>query len=242
MTKISVILPTRGRFDMFKKSVDSLLNTCTDVNNFEVLVAMDNDDTDTISDVEGYITSKGNIRLFFYDRQRYLNLNHYYNDLSTKSNGDSLFLWNDDAIMESGGWDDIIIDKHSVFCVLSPKVSNMEHYWDNVGVLFPIIPKKWFDITGQWSHVQACDSWIDVLSKRLGLLNNVGSIIIKHDRHDLTGNNLDTTFIEGREDVGVTKSDWSIVINGDYEKLNLYLKTLDQDFTSKWGRDPNYAK
>jgi len=241
-TKISVLLPTRGRFAAFKKSVESLLDTSNDINNFEILLAMDNDDIETVRDTEEYIKYKNNIRLFLCDRHHYLNLNNYYNDLSEKSIGNSLFLWNDDAIMGSSGWDDIIIKEHEKFCVISPKVSNMEHYWNTHGVLFPIIPRKWFDLTGRLSYIQAVDSWIDILSKRLGLLHNVGEISIQHDRHDLTGNNHDNTYTEGRLGVGTSKEGWAEEIEKDYEKLNTYLETLDQDFTSTWGRNINYAK
>jgi len=240
--KISVLLPTRGRFAAFKKSVQSLLDTSNDVNNFEILLAMDNDDIETVRDTEEYIKSKNNIRLFVCERHHYLNLNNYYNDLSEKSIGNSLFLWNDDAIMESSRWDDIIIKEHEKFCVISPKVSNMERYWNTQGVLFPIIPRKWFDLTGRLSYVQAADSWIDILSKRLGLLHNVGEISIQHDRHDLTGNNHDTTYTEGRSGVGASKEGWAEEIEKDYEKLNTYLETLNQDFASTWGRNINYAK
>jgi len=240
--KISILLPTRGRFELFKNSVESLLNTCNDTSNFEILLAMDSDDVDTVCKTEEYIKFKNNIRLFLNERQHYLNLNNYYDRLSEKSIGNSLFLWNDDAIMESSGWDDIIINEHEKFCVISPKVSNMEYYWDKQGVLFPIIPRKWFELTGSWSYVQSADSWIDILSKRLGILHNVNEISIYHNRHDLTGNNHDITYTESRSWVGISKEGWDIKIEEHYKKLNTYLETLDQDFTSKWGRDINYAK
>ena len=47
--KLSIIYPTRKRFDLFVKSTDSLIQKCSDLNNLEVLVAMDDDDLDTIS-------------------------------------------------------------------------------------------------------------------------------------------------------------------------------------------------
>lgn len=245
MSKVSVILPTRGRFEMFKKSVKSLLDTSKDLNNFEILVGLDNDDLETIEKVKEFIKLSDNIRLYFYDRQHYVKLNYYYNDLSNKSNGSSLFLWNDDAIMKSNYWDEIILKEHSIFCVLNPKVSNMVNYWSDIGVLFPIIPKKWFDITGHWSYVQACDSWIDILSKRLGILHNVDSIIIEHDRFDLTGNNLDPTFTEGREGVGIDiigDKELGEIIDIEYQKLNDYLEMLGQNLSTKWGRNINYGK
>lgn len=239
---VSVILPTRGRFEMFKKSIVSLISHSSDVKNFEVLVALDNDDIDSNTKIVDFISDKTNIKIFYYDRQYYSGLNNYYNDLSLKSSGTSILLWNDDAIMESFNWDIIILDNHKDFCVLSPKVSNMEDYWLTKGVLFPVIPKKWVDLTGEWSYLQACDSWIDILSKRLGLLKNVGSISIKHNRHDLTNENLDNTYMEGRKHVGVSKDNWSVVIDEHYEKLNNYLKSINQNFVSTWGINPNYEK
>ena len=103
--------------------------------------------------------------------------------------------------MRSKDWDLEIIKYHKDFCVISPKVDTMEHYWRTQGVLFPIIPKKWIEITGKWSHVPACDSWTDVISKRLGILVNVESIVLSHNRHDITGENHDLTYTEGRSDI-----------------------------------------
>jgi hypothetical protein len=197
---VSILIPTRKRFDIFEKSINSLFENCNSVENFEVLVAIDNDDIDSISKIENYILDKPNIKFFLYERQFYHGLHNYYNNLAINAVGDFLLLWNDDAIMKSKHWDIEILKYKGIFCVLSPKVDTMEDYWINIGVLFPIIPKKWIDITGEWSHVPACDSWIDVLSKRLHLLVNVENIVISHDRNDITGNNNDQTYLDGLSD------------------------------------------
>jgi glycosyltransferase involved in cell wall biosynthesis len=201
MKKVSVLLPTRKRFDSFTQSINSLFENCSDIENFEVMVALDNDDIETIEKIKGYALDKPNIRLYFYERQYYHGLNNYYNDLANNASGTSLLLWNDDAVIRSKDWDLEVLKHHETFCVLSPKVDTMEKYWRTQGVLFPILPKRWIEITGEWSRVPACDSWIDVLSKRLNLLVNVESIVISHNRHDITGDNHDETYIEGRESI-----------------------------------------
>ena len=239
---ISVILPTRGRFKLFIASVESLILHCSDIKNFEVLVALDNDDSSSNLKINEYAHDKNNIKVFYYDRHYYSGLHNYYNDLALRASGELLLVWNDDAIMESFGWDAEILNNSESFCVLSPKVSNMEKYWATQGVLFPIIPKKWVDITGELSYVPACDSWIDILSKRLGLLKNIDSISIRHNRHDLTSDNLDQTYLDGRLHVGKQINGWQTVINNHYELLDDYLNSISQSFVSTWGKNPNYHK
>lgn len=198
---ISILLPTRKRFNMFCKSIESLVLNASDVKNFEILVALDNDDLETIEQIAQYSKDKPYIKCFFYERKKYSGLHHYVNDLAKRAIGTSIFLWNDDVLMKSKNWDSIILNLHTNFCVLSPKVENMESYWRDQGVLFPIIPKKWIDIVGEWSPVPAIDSWSDMLGRKLNLRKNVGDIVLYHDRHDNTGNNYDETYIEGRHEI-----------------------------------------
>lgn len=225
-------MPTRGRYEMATKSIDSLFNNCKNVNNFEILLAVDNDDTTTTDKLSKYIQDKSNVKIFFFERQYYRGLHNYINKLAIESTGTSLMLWNDDSTIDSKDWDHEIIKNHESFCVLSPKVQNMEDYWRNQGVLFPIIPKKWIEITGEWAQVPACDSVIDVISKRLGLLIPLESVVITHDRYDNTGNNLDNTWREVRSEKDnpnynhifhVGKPD---VLELHYQKLKEYIQTI----------------
>lgn len=225
-------MPTRDRYEMATKSIDSLFNNCKNVNNFEILLAVDNDDTTTTDKLSKYIQDKSNVKIFFFERQYYRGLHNYINKLAIESTGTSLMLWNDDSTIDSKDWDYEIIKNHESFCVLSPKVQNMEDYWRNQGVLFPIIPKKWIEITGEWAQVPACDSVIDVISKRLGLLIPLESVVITHDRYDNTGNNLDNTWREVRSEKDnpnynhifhVGKPD---VLELHYQKLKEYIQTI----------------
>jgi len=191
MKKISMLMPTRERFDLFCGSINSLFENCENVDNFEVLVALDNDDIDTINKIKNFIIDKPNIKIFLFERQYYRGLNHYYNELTTHSSGEYLFLWNDDSKIISKNWDSEILNHQCNLCVLNPKVYGSEEYintyHNGLMVLFPIIPRKWFDITGEWSHVPAVDSWIDILGKRLNNIKNLDNLIILHDRHGING-------------------------------------------------------
>lgn len=230
MESISVLLPTRGRYEMLTKSVNSLIENCNDLSKIEILLAVDTDDKDTTDRIIEYISDKPNIKMFFYERQHYKGLHLYITDLAKNASGSSLLVWNDDAIMQSKDWDVEILKAHKSFCVLSPKVGNMEDYWKHKGLLFPIIPKKWIEITGFWSPTPGVDSWVDVLSKKLNILVNLESVVIFHDRYELTGQNHDNTYVEVRMDKDNTSLHksyevWSYpeMLNDHYNKLLQYI-------------------
>ena len=228
MKKVSILIPTRRRFEMFKRSISSLYDTCYDVNNFEVLVATDSDDEGTTNEIKNFFSDKTNIKYFVYERQYYYGFHHYINSLSNNSEGEFLFLWGDDAVMESRNWDLEILKHSGTFRMLSPKVSNMESYWRDQGVLFPIIPKDWVNVTGVFSLSPSCDSWADVLSKKLGVFTNIESVVLAHERHDLIGSNNDENFRESRE--AITSPNYQHIdgrmmgiIEEHYQKIKQYL-------------------
>jgi hypothetical protein len=194
-------MPTRNRFDLAVNSIESLFKNCKDIDSFEVLLAVDNDDLETTNRLSTYFYDRPNVKMFFFERQYYRGLHNYINKLVNEASGTSLMLWNDDSTIDSKNWEYEIIKHHDKFCVLSPKVQNMENYWRHQGVLFPILPKKWIEITKIWSPTPGLDSWIDVLSKRLGILVNLESVVISHNRFELSGDNKDQTYMEGRADL-----------------------------------------
>lgn len=217
---------------MFVDSIDSLFRTCHSADNFEVLVATDNDDADTTEKLKEYALDKPNIRFFSYDRKFYHGINLYYNDLCEKSLGRSLAVWNDDFIMESKDWDLRILEYHKKFCVLSPKISNQEKYWATKGVLLPIIPKKWIEITGCLSPHFSCDSWIDVLAKEFKLLLNTPDIIFFNDCHNVTGKNNDESYQESRKvllDTKYTDDKKPLEMKVHRQKLHQYIEQNRND-------------
>lgn len=227
-------MPTRNRYELAVNSIESLFLNCKDPNNFEVLLAVDNDDKDTTNKLSEYISDKPNVRIFFFERQYYRGLHNYINRLALESKGTSLMLWNDDSTIDSKDWEYEIIKNHDKFCVLSPKVQNMENYWRHQGVLFPIIPKKWIDITGEWAQVPACDSVMDVLSKRLNIQVLLDTVLITHDRYENTGRNRDSVYLEvtaekvNPEYHHIFNVGKPHILESHYEKLKEYLqKTND---------------
>lgn len=126
MSKISILLPTRGRNEVMFNSVKGLLEKATNPSRVELLLGIDNDDEgiqEFIKDKLGPLCSKLNVecKAQVFNPLGYSQLHHYVNTLAAHATGDWLFFWNDDGIMVTEGWDDVIESYDGQFKLLAPK-------------------------------------------------------------------------------------------------------------------------
>jgi hypothetical protein len=191
--KISILLPTRGRTQQLKHSVDSLLTTADDPESIEWLFGFDNDDTDTyhwfaenvIPDIEsaGCTYTCLQFEPFGYER-----LHVYVNQLAAVAEGNWLVFWNDDAVMVDPHWDTVINSHTGEFCLQAFDTHNLHPY-----SIFPIVPREWFEVIGHLSDHQLNDAWLSQIAWILDIVRRI-DIRVDHNRYDLTGQNNDTTF------------------------------------------------
>jgi hypothetical protein len=187
---ISVLLPTRGRPEALRESVESLFETAGDEDSFEVLYAVD------VDDVEGSraayeLMRPGDVVKPFAERHGYTNLHQYVNALAGWSSGRWLMLWNDDAVMQSYGWDWRIRELPCRFVL---------DCWTNHPTLtctFPIVPRHWVEAIGHFSLNAHCDTWWQLIGEWTHRLVRA-DIDVQHNRFDLTGQNHDQTYEQGR--------------------------------------------
>jgi hypothetical protein len=121
---IAVLLPTRGRTGALSRSVMSLINRSVNLPKVQLLLAFDDDDTDGIThfqtELEPWlIDKKVNYEALVFERMGYARLNEYVNALATASDADWLMFWNDDAMMDTAGWDKQIADHTGEFKCLA---------------------------------------------------------------------------------------------------------------------------
>lgn len=198
MTTISILLPTRKRVELVKKSLKSLLDNAAHPERIEVMLAIDEDDTESCNFFQNHLWQEFisqwpvTCDITVTARYGYTGLFKYVNLLGQKSSGQHLMFWNDDALMLSQNWD-IEIDKEAgFFGVLRMQCPNHPHPF----ALFPIIPRKWQELFGCISKVAHSDWWIYQICNPLGRLKNI-PVEVYHDRADLTGgNNADETYQE----------------------------------------------
>lgn len=190
---VSVLLPTRGRTEQLLKSLDSLVTTVSDRSSIEILLAFDNDDTESYEYfVDNIITKLDEYRVPFkalkFPPLGYTRLNEYVNQLAAYARGRWLFFWNDDAEMQTQSWDKEFSKWNDHFRVLAVHTHN-EHPYS----IFPIVPVEWFKLLGYLSSHPLNDAEISQIAYLLGIFERI-DVWVEHDRFDLTGNNHDDTF------------------------------------------------
>lgn len=190
---ISILLPTRGRSDALMSSIRSLYDLADDTSTIELLFGMDNDDVvgmeNMLHNVIPWI-EKHNVqhKIVIFERYGYNNLHKYVNGLAEYSQGSWLFFWNDDAVMNTQGWDARIREKTGEFKLLSVHTHN-EHPYS----IFPILPRAWFEILGHISQHSSNDAYVSQLAYYLDIFERI-EVYCDHNRFDVTGINNDATY------------------------------------------------
>lgn len=161
---VSVCLPTRGRFNLLKESMDSLINNANNLNNFELLLGIDEDDKETLEKVEEFSkqNQKLNIRCLVSERYGYEGLHKYLNNLCEIAKGELFLLWNDDARIDTKDWD-LKIKKHleenEKMLFLFLENTKPTHMHAN----FPLVSRKVYETLGFFSCTPHNDTFYEYL-------------------------------------------------------------------------------
>lgn len=250
-SSISIILPTRGRIDSgaLEKSLKSLLDLADEPQGIEIMLGVDEDDQRSVEWVNNeaakFVEPYGcACKAKVFKPLGYEKLNIYVNLLAHSSSGQWLFLWNDDCIMKTKGWDSVVRQYDGQFKLLSPH-DNHDHPF----AIFPLIPADWFILCDAWSLNAQNDTWVSVIAKMCGIFEKV-DIEVLHDRADMTGGNDDETFanrkyMEGNpEDPAdfnhpnmqqarmhhATKIDWFLKKIGAQQSPSVFEQTISGQF------------
>ena len=183
---ISILLPTRKRLDLLKKSVQSLIDNARQPDKLQFLFAVDEDDNKTFLYLKQ--SKYPNQLALQFKPIGYENLHKYNNTLAGYATGKWIMFFNDDAIMKTKNWDDKIMDFEDEFCLLRFKEQTGHPY-----SIFPCFPQKWFYLLDHISLHGQNDAWLSEIAYMLNIMRDVDINVI-HDRADITGNNNDETF------------------------------------------------
>lgn len=164
---ISVLCPSRDRPAELLDSIGSLITQAARPEMTEILLALDPGDDaghaavsrilDRVPQVSGWTAPQ---------RYGYAQIHRYFNELAARARGEWLMLWNDDALMLTPGWDDIV--RAETPGVLWPQAD----YAPEINT-FPIWPKAWTDTLGHVSLDQSCDFWVSHLGTETGTMRHV---------------------------------------------------------------------
>ena len=109
-----------------------------------------------------------------------------YNDMCVLAQGRFLFLWNDDAVMLTPGWD-LEIERHDDGkpCYL---MSGLVDGRGRDNYLFPIVHRSWYDVTGHFSMSAHNDTYVYAAFAPYPQLFRSTNISIQHDALQLIKN------------------------------------------------------
>ena len=110
----------------------------------------------------------------------YAGLNRYYNHLAKSTSADWLFVWNDDAVMETKGWDQVIAQYTGEFKLLKVHTHNDHPY-----SIFPIMPRAWYDLMNHLSRHQMIDAELSQLAFLLDIMQVI-EVDVVHNQVELT--------------------------------------------------------
>lgn len=233
---ISILLPTRGRNEVAKKSIESLVDRVSGQCSIEYLVALDKDDANSIIYFRDHVvpefSEKGiDITVFATPKYGYRHLHKYLNFLGDHSLGSWLIFWNDDAVMLDYNWDQEIVSYTGQFKLLAFTDNHDGHPYS----IFPIIPRDWMLLFNCISEHQQTDAWVSQLAYLTDCFQRINTCVL-HDRADLTGNNHDDTYANRIYYEGDTSKAEDInsvsTTNRRYKcaaKLSWFLKKIGQD-------------
>jgi hypothetical protein len=230
--KIAILLPTRGRTKALDQSLIGLLELAGDLDSIQVLLGLDNDDTVGIEhfqqSLQPTLDRMGvHYTAMSFEPMGYSRLHDYVNTLARASSADWMFFWNDDAVMHTQDWD-LEIEKYTgEFKLLAVHTHNDHPY-----SIFPIVPKAWLDVIGHLSLHSMNDAWLSQNAYCVDIWKRI-DVDVLHDRADLTGNNLDSTYkqrelLEGNPSNprDFHHPDQTVKRMQECDQLNNYLKTL----------------
>ena len=191
---LSILLPTRGRREMLKRSIVSLIPIASIPGRIEILLGIDEDDEGLQEYLKDEIAPilteyKVECRANMFKPIGYENLHMYVNHLASTATGEWLVFWNDDGLMLTDGWDDVIASYTGQFKLLAFKDNHNGHPYS----IFPIIPRDWFILNDHLSQNAQNDAWLSHIAYMLDIFERI-DVEFLHDRADLTGNNDDETF------------------------------------------------
>jgi hypothetical protein len=219
MVRISVLIPSRGRPQLLLDAVNSLLDRAADPDNIDISVFLEYDELDLYSSVQYpeqvFMCSDKTV-------SGYTEMAKMWNELAHIADPDTwLLCFNDDAIMLTDDWDQIIADNSDKGLVLAGWDNSTTYGWP----AFPVINRSVFEKLGHITRFCGLDSWMQRVHEMGGKSIPRIPIEINHRRAELD----DATKREGVgsetvaaacTDFDVTRREyWNTLAREDAEKL-----------------------
>lgn len=183
---VSILLPTRKRVDRLIKSVNSFYATARIKDRFDIHLKIDDDDDETQSvefngpKVIKHVSPRGN---------GWKDFNLWIGDMASQADGEWVWMWNDDCIIETENWDDMLKEVPTHGYIVQPRTHRLGHscYVNHEGGPFPVVPNQCWKYFGAEKFPDPPDTGIDnLLRLENGWKTWFIDVAFHHDRDDDT--------------------------------------------------------
>jgi len=233
---VSIIIPSRNRFDRLLKTLNSIIEKTNIIERVEVLLRFDYDDYSSIERIKELPFDKIDLQIIIGDKFRgHMDSHIFVNEMCLLSRGDFIFNFNDDSFIETQDWDKLLCRYSGQVIVLKPSTSDdAEAAKLNT---FPIISREIFEILEHFSLNAHLDTWIQYISRGLNIEVELDELRIYHDRPDNPENSgeatKDETWAEGQKHLSQSRKEYEsdemfLLREGDKTLLKTFL-----DFRTK---------
>lgn len=180
---ISILIPTRGRTESLKRTIQSARDTANAPEEIEICIYIDDDD---IASRECEWPKEWNIRIAIGKR---IILGNMWNKCAAIASGDILCQGNDDIIFRTKGWDTLVEKEFSKV----PDRLVMVHGQDGSGGasgsigtfgVHPFVSRRWYEVLGYvtppYFSSDFCDTWINHIANAVDRRRYIPTILIEH--------------------------------------------------------------
>lgn len=172
---ISVLIPSRGRPEQLRKSLDSLYDNLSAGAELQVIVRVDLDDEILRDSMVHFI----NATLYLGPRLGYARMHDYYNELAYYARGEHFLIWNDDTEMLTKDWDALLLsDKTKANKVQFIRRDTKEKADDT----FPLVPRWVFEAMGHFSLHCYVDTWLSAVAAMSDIRVFRNDVVFHHHR------------------------------------------------------------
>lgn len=227
---VSIVLTTRGRPALACQAIDSLYSLAVRKDKLEFLFRVDSDDEDSVHICAQLVERLPNASLIVEQRgMGYLVMHQWYNRLIKMARGDWLMLWNDDALMQTDKWDEVLEGTLVQFWHQCPDIAyihapTMDRLY---AYEFFFLRRKVFELLGRLSLSPHADNWVMRVMSQVKSAATQPLLKIQHKSHemeDATRKDSVAAYGEGVTAKLTLESAWAQqAIKDDANKLREYI-------------------
>lgn len=198
--KISLLLPTKNRVERLKSFLNSILETANHIQDIEVILYIDQGDS--VSEQFTFGSEKLKVIKII---GPHTSMGHANSTCLAKASGDLIMLVNDDILIRTPGWDDIVISQAKRYSDEIFLLFPNDLFKTNKLSAFPIISKKLCSLIqapfpdcfqGSFIDSHLFDIFNRLKRKGIDRIAFLSDVVFEHMHYRLKKSEVDKTYLE----------------------------------------------